>query len=631
MKIAFIYPGITQGGFGNLKGNEGSWINHGLCSLSAVMKKNGHEVSLIDLRTLSSWDDFSIMIRHSDAQVFAITVMSVDFNIANQCADIIKKVQPKKVVVFGGAHPSISPEETLKNENVDYVVCGEGEVSFLYLVNELAAGKKVERLINGQRPNLDKLPFVDREIFSMREEPFVDFLKPPFVTLIAGRGCTYNCNYCQPAEKKIFGHKVRRRSVANVVAELKELDEKFGFNSFMFHDDCLTEDKQWINDFCVAYQKIGFKKQFVCQSRADLVCKNKDLIKMFKDIGLELMIIGFESGSQRVLNFIGKGTKIEQNFEAAEICHKLGIKIWANYMLGLPGETKEEQMMTLEMIKKIRPYHCSPAYYTPHPGSRLFDYCLENDLSLIKKPEDYRRNTYEPKIKGIDYEYLKNILYESVSYGEDSNVKYVGKEVKPILQKKRVSLKLFKILYLNKLRDKVSLAAEIIKAKFMNLAGSGSFKKIVLLSKKDIYDTSIVFVNMGKVRNILDTWCAESMTNDAQIYLYNDLTKPFNAREYHYVQFYLYSDSPGQGHFTWWLTDGRWQSGKHFLIKKGWKRYCFDLEKMSTYGTCYGSDIRWEGLVYRFRLDPSEEEGTLTKIKKVTLSNLALGKLTVIS
>ncbi len=615
MKIILIYPGITESGFNNLKGNEGSWMNHGLCSLSAVLKKNGHRVSLIDLRTLTGWDDFVSSVKNSEADIFGISVMSVDFNLAKKCAEIIKKVNSSKPVVVGGAHPSIAPEETLKNLCIDHVICGEGEIAFLNLVNDLALGHRVERLIEGQRPVLDELPFVDRELFSAREEPFVEFLKPPFVTIIAGRGCMYNCNYCQPAEKKIFGPKVRRRSVANVVSELRELHWKFGFNSFMFHDDCITEDKKWVEDFCVEYRKTWFKKQFVCQSRVDLICKGRQIIKMLKDIGLNLMIIGFESGSQRMLDFIGKGSTIEQNFEAAEICHKLGIKIWANYMLGLPGETKEEQRKTLEMIKKIQPYHCSPAYYTPHPGSKLFDYCQENDLSLIKKSEDYRRNTYDPKIKGIDYEYLKGILHESVSYGEDRGAKHSVKKAIYFMRKKMLPISLLKILSLNKVKNKISLAGGEIKTKFIFLTGAAGLKKIVLFSRGSMSDPSVVFVNMSNVRNILNTWRAESITNDAQIYLYDDAVKPFDAREHHYIQFYLYSDSPEQGHFVWWLADGRWQCGKHFPIRKGW--------------TFCGSGIGWEGLVWRLRLDPSEKEGVKTKIKKATLSNFPPGKLTV--
>lgn len=431
MKVTLIYPGITECGFRNSQGNEGSWINHGLCYLSAVLKKNGYIVSLIDLRMLSGWHDFTSSIENSSAGIFGITVMSVDFDIAKKCAHIIKKTRGENRVVFGGPHPSIAPEEVLKDANIDHVISGEGEISFLQLANDISTGRPAERHIEGQRPNLDNLPFADRKLFPMREEPFVKFLKPPFVTLIAGRGCSYSCNYCQPAERKIFGHKVRRRSVANVVLELEELYDEFKFNSFMFHDDCLTENKKWIKDFCAEYNNTGIRKQFVCQSRADLICRNRDAIKMLRDAGLSLLIIGFESGSQRMLDFIGKGTRVNHNFEAAKICHKLGIKIWANYMLGLPGETKAEQRMTLRMIRKIRPYHCSPAYYTPHPGSRLFDYCQEHNLSLIKNSEEYRRNTYEPKIRGINYEYLGKILHQSILYGEDKRDENISRKCTP--------------------------------------------------------------------------------------------------------------------------------------------------------------------------------------------------------
>lgn len=420
MHIALIYPGITESGFNNPKGNEGSWINHGLCSISAVLKKHNHRVSLVDLRTLASWDAFASVVSRSPADIFGIAMMSVDFNIVNKCANIIKEVNKRNIVVVGGPHPSISPEAVMENDNIDYVFCGEGELGFLDLINDLSSGKPSNRLIYGRRPDLETLPFVDRELFPTLEDPFVGFLKAPFITIIAGRGCIYNCSYCQPAERNIFGDKVRRRSVSNVIAELKELHRRFSFNSFMFHDDCLTEDRVWVEQFCLEYMKSGLGKDFVCQSRPDLICKNEKMFKLLKVAGLKLAIVGFESGSQRVLSFLKKGTTVAQNYSAARICHKLKVKIWANYMLGLPGETKEEQRQTVDMIKKIKPYHCSPAYYTPHPGSRLYDYCQEHNLSLIEKPEDYRRSTYAPKIKGIDYDYLKELLYESISYGEDA-------------------------------------------------------------------------------------------------------------------------------------------------------------------------------------------------------------------
>ncbi|MDH7487865.1 MAG: radical SAM protein, partial [Anaerolineae bacterium] len=165
----------------------------------------------------------------------------------------------------------------------------------------------------------------------------------------------YNCSYCQPAERYIFGRKVRRRSVPNVLAELRLLQEQYHFNSFMFHDDCLTEDRDWVIEFCRAYRDAGFRQPFFCQSRADIIVKNEDMVALMARAGLKGYLIGFESGSDRVLRFIRKGTKVWQNLEAARICRRYGIAIWANYMLGLPTETEDEMRATISMLKEIDP------------------------------------------------------------------------------------------------------------------------------------------------------------------------------------------------------------------------------------------------------------------------------------
>jgi radical SAM superfamily enzyme YgiQ (UPF0313 family) len=152
---------------------------------------------------------------------------------------------------------------------------------------------------------------------------------------------------------------------------------------------------------------------FFCQTRADILVKHEDMVAKMAAAGLRGYFIGFESGSDRVLRFIRKGTTAEQNREAARICRKYGISIWANYMMGLPTETKEEVMATVRLMKDIDPDYYSPAFFTPHPGTDLYDYAIEHNLSRITNYDSYRRNPTEPKIKGQDYDFLKWAMAES--------------------------------------------------------------------------------------------------------------------------------------------------------------------------------------------------------------------------
>ncbi|MGQ9625550.1 MAG: B12-binding domain-containing radical SAM protein [Anaerolineae bacterium] len=426
MKVTLIYAGIIGKGFNSIgQGMDSGWISHGLAILSAVLKEKGFEVDLIDLRALKGWEHFREELVRRSPDVCGLTMMSVDYNPVMRAVEIIKEVDPGIVTVVGGPHPSVAPLEVLANERIDYVFMREGEISFPRLLAELEAGERPpERLIVGEHPDLDSLPFSDHDLFleewrrwgydlDSPEVPFVPELPPPFVTIIAGRGCRYNCTFCKPAEDLIFGKKVRRRSVPNVISELKKLRDKYHFASFMFHDDTLIEDSRWVEEFCRAYQVAGFTQPFFCQGRADIIVRREDMIKLMVEAGLRGFFIGFESGSDRVLKFIRKGVTRKMNLEAARICKKYGITIWANYMLGLPTETEDEIRQTISMLKEIDPDYYSPAFYTPHPGSELYDYCIEHGLSLIESHDSYRRNPGEIKIKGHDPEFLNWALEES--------------------------------------------------------------------------------------------------------------------------------------------------------------------------------------------------------------------------
>jgi radical SAM superfamily enzyme YgiQ (UPF0313 family) len=425
MRVTLIYSGGGIDGFNSAgKGMSGGWIGHGLALLAACAQEAGHEVNLIDRRALRDWDHFRQEVKNRAADVAGFGMLSVDFNPVMRGIELVKETNPRTITVAGGPHPTLVPDEVLSNPLVDHVVIGEGEISFIEMLRKFERGEKVERLIHGERPDLDELPFADRDIYlnewqkagydyDSPEAPLSPETLPPFVTIIAGRGCRYNCAFCKPGEDILFGRGVRRRSVSHVIAELKQLRDRYQFNTLMIHDDCLTEDRAWVTEFCDAYQAEGFTPPFWCQARVDHVVKHEDMIKRMAEAGLEGLFLGFESGNDRVLRFIRKGTTVAKNLEAARVCRKYGIRIWANYMLGLPTETEEEIRETIAMMKEIDPDYYSPAFYTPYPGNDLYDYCVEHDLSLIKDHDSYSRNPTEPKIKGHDPEFLRWALKES--------------------------------------------------------------------------------------------------------------------------------------------------------------------------------------------------------------------------
>lgn len=391
---------------------EARWIHHGLALIGAYAKKCGFNVNLIDLRLLNSWEHTYQTIKDNPSDLYGISISYIDFKAGLRVASIIKEVNPKATVVVGGYAPSNFPEKFTCDPNIDYVVVGEGELTFV----DILKNRPQCKVVNGIKPDLDSLPFADRDLFGQyhRESlcQFVPNQPKPMVTMISGRACPFNCGFCQPAERSVFGNKLRRRSPHNVIQELVELYHKYKFKSIMWWDDTFILDKKWVDEFCDIYERYDFKASMVGLGRADIICNNEDMIKRLASVGLNWCAIGFESGSQRLLDFIDKGTTIEQNIKAAEICHKYGIKVFGLFMLGLPTETKSESYATLQMVEKIAPECQAMFYFNPIPSTRLYDYCKVN--KLILRPEDEfleigRTSETAPRIKGIDYEFLNNL------------------------------------------------------------------------------------------------------------------------------------------------------------------------------------------------------------------------------
>lgn len=416
MKVKLIYCGVGVAGFcaNRPKGDrEGSWIGHGIASIGASTKAAGHDVSLIDLRQIGGAEDLTATLRDCEADVFGMSVSPVDAQHAPAIAKIIRHFHPESKIIVGGIHPTLFPER-YDTPEIDTVVMGEGEVTFPELVSLHELGEPLPKVIRGEKPDLDRIPWVDRELFDYQRELdcfFAPGQDMPSVTMLAGRGCPFKCSYCQPAENAVFGHPYRMRSPENVIGELRSLKEKYGFKSVTFWDDTFTLNKKWVMEFCNLYEREKFDATLAACSRADIICRNEGMVERLASVGCDWFVIGMESGSQRVLNFLRKGTTVEQNIEAARICRKYGIKIFATFMFGLPTETKAEALATALMIDKIAPDFPSAFYFTPIEGTEIYDACRDNNLILegAMNRTISRTGVFEPTIKGVDYTFLDRL------------------------------------------------------------------------------------------------------------------------------------------------------------------------------------------------------------------------------
>nr|MBC8248196.1 cobalamin B12-binding domain-containing protein [Anaerolineales bacterium] len=195
MKTTLIYAGIAGYGFESLgKGMEAGWINHGLAQLSACAKAEGFDLDLIDLRGLKGWDELQAEIKRRRPNVVGLTMMSVDYNPATRAIKVIKDMDPSIITVAGGPHPTLVLDEVVANPKIDYIVTHEAEITFPKLLAAIEGGDlPQERVLVGERPDLDAIPFVDRELFldewrrcgytpDSPEVPFVPELPPPFLT-----------------------------------------------------------------------------------------------------------------------------------------------------------------------------------------------------------------------------------------------------------------------------------------------------------------------------------------------------------------------------------------------------------------------------------------------------------------
>jgi hopanoid biosynthesis associated radical SAM protein HpnJ len=355
-------------------------------------------------------------------------------SLKNDCrvAEAIKTQKPSTLIGFVGAHTMVLPRETLNaSPAIDWV----GRREFDFTCKEVCEGRPLDQIQglsfkrdgqvihNPERElihDMDVLPWVadvyrrDLQI----EKYFIGYLQHPYVSLYTGRGCPAQCTFCLWPQT-IGGHKYRVRSPQNVADEMAYMKRQFPeVKEFFFDDDTFTANLPRAREIAKKLGKLGLT--WSCNSRANL---DEDTIKFFKDHGLRLFLVGYESGNDDTLKRIKKGVTTDEMRRFTKACHRAGVVIHGTFILGLPVETRETMAQTIAFAKELDVFSLQVSLAAPYPGTELYDMARQNgwfvkkdkgdilqDGGLQQSTLEYPGLTKEEIFEGVDRFYREYYL-----------------------------------------------------------------------------------------------------------------------------------------------------------------------------------------------------------------------------
>jgi radical SAM superfamily enzyme YgiQ (UPF0313 family) len=352
--------------------------------LAAVLEKNQYEVDVIDCQALNiSYEEIKREISKRQPSVVGITSTTLTYKSALHIAKIAKEVHSECLTVLGGCHATFWDDKALQEcPYLDVIVRGEGENTMLELMERLAAGKAFHDVLgvtcrngeeivrNSNRPyieDLDSLPFPAHHLWPIeRLRKYGKIIFP----LMTSRGCTFWCDFCSTV--RMFGRGYRTRSPKNVVDELEFLHNTYGAEQFTFYDDTFTVNQARTAEICKEIRNRKLKITWDCETRVDMV--TKELLREMKEAGCFAIWYGLESGSQQVLDAMGKGISLAQVMRAFKWAKDVGLMTVVGVIFGSPGETRETAWETIKFVERLNPDDVGFYIATPYPGTPMADY-----------------------------------------------------------------------------------------------------------------------------------------------------------------------------------------------------------------------------------------------------------------
>jgi len=358
----------------------------GMLEGSRVLDAPPHGVSIE--QTVEIAKDYELLVLYTSSPGFKVDV---------KIAGMLKDANPKLEVAFVGPPVTIEPDKALNSTNaIDFVVRRE----FDYQIANYAKGMPLDQIPSvsyrkngenihnpegGQIENLDELPWVSKVY--KRDLDFtrynVPFLLNPYISMYTSRGCPAMCTFCLWPQTH-SGHRWRLRSTQDVANECRYVLENFpGLKEIFFDDDTFNYKKERTLELCAELKKLKFT--WSCTSR---VTTDYETLKAMKEAGARLLIVGYESGDPQILKNIKKGATVDMAMRFTENCHKLGLTVHGDFIVGLPGETRQTIRNTIDYAKRLDVETIQVSIAHAYPGTEFYDYAKKNALVNIEMSDD---------------------------------------------------------------------------------------------------------------------------------------------------------------------------------------------------------------------------------------------------
>jgi radical SAM superfamily enzyme YgiQ (UPF0313 family) len=357
------------------------YLSIGLAYLASVLEENDYEVTIIDCPASEiDLEKLKTKLASIEPHLIGITSMTPTIQSALQSANVAKEACPNAMIVLGGPHTTFMDKQVLEEEkDVDIIVRGEGEETLLEIVKNISNNNKLNEIQgitfrnNGHIvstknrmyiQNLDELPRPAYHHFPLEKYKLFGRRILPIIT---SRGCPSQCSFCTTS--RIFGKAFRARSPKNVVDELEWLRDEHEADAFSFYDDTFTLNKNRALKICEEIKNRKIKLPWDCQTRVSTV--SKEMLTKMREANCQQVFFGVESGCQKILNAVNKGTTVEQNKAAIKLAKESGLFVAVSVMVGYPGETPEMLNQTIDLLKEAEPDDAYICVATPYPGTEL--------------------------------------------------------------------------------------------------------------------------------------------------------------------------------------------------------------------------------------------------------------------